>query len=65
MTIPAERAFGGSAARKSRVAREVAEKGLNFVFTSVMNLVIMFSAGRERGDCGGLDPWTLADETCG
>lgn len=38
---PLARALGGRLARNSRVDREAAENGLNFVFTSVMNLVIM------------------------
>jgi hypothetical protein len=38
---PATRAFAGRLARKSRVDRAAAMKGLNLVFTSVINLVIM------------------------
>ena len=42
--MPMLRALGGSRVRKSRVGREDARNGLNFVFTSVMNLVIILGS---------------------
>lgn len=45
--MPLARASGGRAERKSLVARERREKGLNLVFTSVMNRVIMVVGGLE------------------
>lgn len=53
--IPAARALAGRLLRKSRVARERMEKGLNFVFTSVMKRVIMVGeAGRQARQASGL-----------
>ena len=49
MSMPWARAAGGMAARNRRVARDAVEKGLNFVFTSVMNLVIIL-VGRLRDE---------------
>lgn len=43
--MPLARASGGREERKSLVARERREKGLNLVFTSVMNRVIMAMDG--------------------
>lgn len=42
--MPVDRALGGRLLRKSLVARERMEKGLNLVFTSVINRVIIVSA---------------------
>lgn len=41
--MPLDRALGGRLLRKSLVARERIEKGLNLVFTSVINRVIIVS----------------------
>lgn len=40
---PFDRALGGKLDRKSRAGLAQAEKGLNLVLISVMNLVIIFS----------------------
>lgn len=37
IVMPCERALGGRKARNSLAALDLVEKGLNFVFTSVMN----------------------------
>lgn len=42
--MPACRALGGSSVRNSRADFARGENGLNFVETSVMNLVIIFAA---------------------
>lgn len=57
MTMPWLRADGGRTERNSRADRAPAENGLNLVFTSVMNRVIILGgrlmySGRRGGDGG-------------
>jgi hypothetical protein len=47
-TMPVCRAFGGSIVRKSLVALDEVEKGLNLVFTSLIYRVIMAIAVDEE-----------------
>lgn len=43
IVMPCERALGGRNARNSRAALDLVEKGLNFVFTSVINRDIILT----------------------
>lgn len=47
MSMPLDRAVGGSSVRKRRAGLAQVEKGLNLAVTSVMNLVIIVTAGTQ------------------
>lgn len=48
MAMPLDRAFGGRNVKKRRAGLAQVEKGLNLAVTSVMNLVIILTAGAQR-----------------
>ncbi len=55
--IPLARALGGRKDRKSRAVRALAEKGLNLVVTSVMNLVIILPGPKQHAEEMRLIAW--------